>query len=54
MIYVVDENDKILNRCDAWELDAPFKMAKWAEANGYEVDSTEITFLGDMVIRVSK
>ena len=54
MVYVVlnDEIGTILNRCDAWELDASTKMKFWAIHNGYSVIKEEITMMGDMVIWV--
>ena len=53
MVYVVNKNsDKILNRCDAWVLDAEHLMRKWASENGWVVTDVEITMMGDMVIWV--
>lgn len=55
MVYVVDkETDTILQRADAWELDAPERLAYWAASNGYTVLKHEITPMGDMVIWVQK
>ena len=54
MVYVVkkDEIGTIVNRCDAWEINAADKMRAWAIENGYEIIKEEITFMGDMVIWV--
>lgn len=54
MVYVVlkDEVGTILNRCDAWELGASDKMARWAVENGYKIAKSEITMMGDMIIWV--
>lgn len=51
MIYVVKDG-KILNRCDAWLLNAEGKMRKWISDNGYVLTDVEITFMGDMVMTV--
>lgn len=35
MIYVADSTTrKILNKCDAWELDGEVRMRKWAKDKG--------------------
>lgn len=56
MVYVVkDKKDgqfEILNRCDAWEMDADVKMRIWARDNGYVIVDVKITAMGDMLIVV--
>lgn len=53
MVLVVNKKtDKILNRCDAWLEGAEGKMIGWAKENGFTPISSEITFMGDMVIWV--
>lgn len=53
MVFVVSVmTKKILNRCDAWQVDSVGAMKNWANENGYVVLDTEITFMGDMVIWV--
>lgn len=53
MIYVVERmTQKIVNRCDAWELGGVPRMCKWASDAGYSTMTQEITFGGDMIIWV--
>lgn len=56
MVYVVkDKKDgqfEILNRCDAWEMDADVKMRRWARDKGYVIVDVKITAMGDMLIVV--
>lgn len=59
MIYVVVRNNsnpewngKIVNRCDAWEMDGEARMRREACKAGWVPMESEITFNGDMVIWV--
>ena len=55
MIYVVNvTNREIVNHCDAWELGGEDRMIKETRADGWTVVRDEITFMGDMVIWVTK
>jgi hypothetical protein len=52
MAYVVErESGRIIDRCDAWDLQGVDKMIEFARSGGKEV-SCEITMSGDMVIWV--
>lgn len=51
MIYVV-KDDKILNKIDAWALDAENRMRYWIESNGYVLVDIKITLMGDMIMTV--
>jgi len=54
MIYVVNINDnQLLNKCDGWELGGEKRMSDWATENGYSIQNTEITLMGNMIIWVS-
>lgn len=58
MIYVVvrskdsEWNNKIINRCDAWEADGEKRMRREAHEAGWVPMESEITFNGDMIIWV--
>lgn len=59
MIYVVvrnnpkpEWNNKIINRCDAWERDGEARMRREAWADGWVPMESEITPMGDMIIWV--
>ena len=58
MIYVVvrskDEkwNNRIVNRCDAWEQGGELRMRKEAREAGWIPMESEITAMGDMIIWV--
>lgn len=53
MIIIVRMNDnKILSRYEAWEVDAYENAIGDVRRNGYEYVKEEITFMGDMVIWV--
>lgn len=53
MIYVVlRTNNKILNRCDAWEQNGELRMRRWAREEGWVPTEIEITLMGDMIIWV--
>lgn len=55
MVYVVEKTTgKILDRADAWELDAPERLTRKAVADGYTLLELLITPMGDMVIYVTK
>lgn len=55
MILVVNKaNEQVVNKCDAWEVNGVWRMISEAEAAGYEVCGSEITFMGNMVIWVKK
>lgn len=55
MVYVVEKaTGKILYRADAWELDAPERLAAKAVADGYTLIEQFITPMGDMFIYVTK
>jgi hypothetical protein len=58
MIYVVVRsaiarwNNKIINRCDAWEQDGEARMRREAHEEGWVPMESEITPMGDMIIWV--
>lgn len=53
MVFVVERmTQKIVNRCDAWELGAVERMTDWAFKSGYTTVIKKITLSGDMVIWV--
>ena len=54
MVYVINENEEILNKCDAWVTGAEKKRCEWADQHGYKVTSIKITCMGDMVIMVDE
>lgn len=54
MIYVVNADEKILFRVDAWYIDSEVKANAWIRENGYTPIREEITFMGDKVIWVEE
>lgn len=52
MLYLVNEERKILAKWDAWYINCEKECSEMIETEGYEIINVEITFMGNKIVTV--
>jgi hypothetical protein len=52
LVALRTDNGRILNKCDAWQLDGEKVMRAWIREHGWVLTDVEITPMGNMVLWV--